>query len=124
MNSSSTFLEGPAGAGKTTRAIEHIRSLIESGATPGTILLLTPHRSYTFPYRKAFDKQTWYALGKATMGGLARRYVSLFWPAILPNTRYELSDSIEPTFLTYEVAQYHMARLVAPLVEEGDFSDL
>ena len=121
---SSTFLEGPAGAGKTTRATEHIQSLVGAGAAPGSILLLTPHRSYTFPYQETFDQQTWYALGKATIGGLARRYVSLFWPEILPHSKYELSESLEPTFLTYEAAQYYMARLVSPLVEQGYFSDL
>jgi len=124
LNTSSTFLEGPAGAGKTTRATQHIQSLIEAGVAPGTILLLTPHRSYTFPYQEAFDQQTWYALGKATIGGLARRYVSLFWPEILPHAKYPFAESLEPTFLTYEAAQYYMARLVSPLIEQGYFSDL
>ena len=41
------FLEGPAGAGKTTLAIERIQALISNGVSPGSILLLTPHRSYT-----------------------------------------------------------------------------
>ena len=123
-DSTSTFLEGPAGAGKTTRAISRIQSLIDSGVPPGTILLLTPHRSYTLPYREAFDHQTWYALGKATIGGLARRYVSLFWPEIPPRAKYSFLEDEEPTFLTYEVAQYFMARLVSPLLEQGYFSDL
>ena len=91
------FLEGPAGAGKTTHAIARIQSLIEGGVSPGAILLLTPHRSYTRPYEEAIDQNTWYALGKATVGGLARRYVSLFWPAVpereLPSgSRSSLAD--------------------------------
>jgi len=118
------FLEGPAGAGKTTHAIARIQSLIESGVPPGAILLLTPHRSYTRPYEEAIGQDTCYALGQATVGGLARRYVSLFWPAIPPHSKYPFSASIEPIFLTYEVAQYFMARLVSPLVEQGYFADL
>ena len=120
----SIFLEGPAGAGKTTRGIAQIRSLVESGVSPSTILLLTPHRSYAVQYRGALDQQTWHALGKATIGGLARRYVALFWPEILPHSIYPFEGSLEPTFLTYEAAQFWMARIVSPLVEQGYFVDL
>lgn len=123
-DSPSLFLEGPAGAGKTTRAIERIKSLVEDGVSPDRILLLTPQRSYTLAYEAAFDQATWYALGKATVGGLARRYVGLFWPLVLTHSGYPFSKSIQPTFLTYEVAQYFMARLVSPLIEEGYFADL
>ena len=119
------FLEGPAGAGKTTLAIERIRSLIDDGVAPDSILLLTPHRSYTLAYEEAFDQRSWYGLGKATIGGLARRYVSLFWPEILhAHPKYPFVEGLEPTFLTYEVAQYFMARLVSPLIEQGYFADL
>ena len=86
------------------------------------ILLLTPQRSYTLPYQEALDLKTWYALGKATIGGLAQRYVALFWP-LLPQ-KYAFSNELEPTFLTYEVAQFFMARRVAPLIEQGYFADL
>ena len=123
-DSPSLFLEGPAGAGKTTRAIERIKSLVEEGVSPDRILLLTPQRSYTLAYEEAFDQATWYALGKATVGGLARRYVGLFWPLVLAHSGYPFSKFIQPTFLTYEVAQYFMARLVSPLIEEGYFADL
>ena len=113
------FLEGPAGAGKTTLAIERIQSLISNGVSPDSILLLTPHRSYTLAYQKAFDQRSWYELGKATIGGLARRYVSLFWPEVLEHSKCPFARGREPTFLTYEVAQYFMARLVSPLIEQG-----
>ena len=116
------FLEGPAGAGKTTQAIERIRSLIDNGVSPDHILLLTPHRSYTLAYEEAFDQQSWYGLGKATIGGLARRYVSLFWPEVLAHSKYPFVPGQEPTFLTYEVAQYFMARLVSPLSDRTGIS--
>ena len=118
------FLEGPAGAGKTTLAIERIQSLISNGVSPASILLLTPHRSYTLAYEKAFDRRSWYELGKGTIGGLARRYVSLFWPEVLEHPKYPFARGQEPSFLTYEVAQYFMARLVSPLIEQGYFADL
>ena len=118
------FLEGPAGAGKTARCIERVRRLVEGGTPASSILLLTPHRSYARPYEQAFDRTTWQALGKATIGGLARRYVSLFWPLVQQRQKYPFPTATEPTFLTYEAAQYIMARLVAPLVEQGFFAEL
>ena len=118
------FLEGPAGAGKTTLAIDRIRSLIDGGVSPDSILLLTPHRGYTLSYEEAIDQRSWYGLGKATIGGLARRYVSLFWPEVLAHSTYPFVRGQEPTFLTYEVAQYFMARLASPLIEQGYFADL
>ena len=102
------FLEGPAGAGKTTLAIERIQALISNGVSPGSILLLTPHRSYTLAYEDTFDQRSWYGLGKATIGGLARRYVSLFWPEVLEHSKYPFARGQEPSFPTYEVAQYFM----------------
>ncbi len=90
---------------------------------PEKILLFTPQRSYTLQYENAFDAQTWYRLGKATIGGLAGRMVGLFWP-LVDRQKYPFADELPPAFLTYEVAQYFMSRLVKPLIEEGYFSDL
>ncbi|MEM8484410.1 MAG: UvrD-helicase domain-containing protein [Bacteroidota bacterium] len=119
----SRFVEGPAGSGKTSYAIGHIQRLIESGVEPEQILLFTPQRSYTLQYEQAFDTQTWYRLGKATIGGLAGRMVGLFWP-LVDREKYPFESQQSPAFLTYEVAQYFMSRLVKPLIEEGYFSDL
>ena len=116
------FLEGPAGAGKTSLAIRRIGMLLEDGVPADQILLLTPQRSYTLPYQEAFGLKEWYALGKATIGGLAQRYVGLFWPLL--SDRYAFEAGVEPTFLTYEVAQYFMSRIVSPLIEQGYFTDL
>lgn len=121
-NAPSMFVSGPAGSGKTTLGISRINALIESGTPADRILLLTPQRSYTLPYQEAFDLKTWYALGKATIGGLAKRFVSLFWPTVPDEMGFDVSR--EPTFLTYEVAQYFMARLATPLIEQGYFADL
>ncbi len=120
----SLFLEGPAGTGKTTHAITRIQRLIEQGVYADEILLLIPQRSYTLPYEEHLDPLVWQRLGKGTVGGLAQRMVSLFWPLVMETSSYSFSEDKEPTFLTYEVAQYFMARIVAPLVEQGYFAAL
>ena len=118
------FLEGPAGSGKTEAAISRIKHLIGQGAHADEILLLVPQRSYTIPYEEALDAATWYRLGKATLGGIAQRTVTLFWPLVLETSKYNFEEEKEPTFLTYEVAQFIMAKLVAPLLQQGYFAEL
>ncbi len=117
------FLTGPAGAGKTGLATERILELVAAGVAPEQILLLTPQRSYTLHYQDAFDRATWYRLGKATIGGLAGRIVALFWP-LVTTQKYPFSGEVAPSFLTYEVAQFFMSQVVSPLIEQGYFTDL
>jgi hypothetical protein len=52
-----------------------------------------------------------------TAGGLARRMVELFWPLVAQDAGFAHPDQ-PPVFLTLETAQYYMARLVRPLLEE------
>ena len=97
--------------------------MIDRGVAPEEILLLTPQRSYTLQYQEAFDQTTWYRLGKATIGGLAGRIVGLFWP-LVSREQYPFDENKQPAFLTYEVAQFFMAQVVSPLIEQGYFADL
>ena len=118
------FLEGPAGTGKSSQAVARMDALIDQGVPPDEILLLTPQRSYTVFYEEQLDTLTWHRIGKATVGGVAQRMVSLFWPLVVEVSSYSFDEDRPPTFLTYETAQYFMARHVFPLIEQGYFSEL
>ena len=120
-----TLLTGPAGCGKTTAAVARVLALIESGAPADSVLLLTPQRGLQNPYLEAIANQP-YAGGEvtpATMGGLARRMVDLFWPLAAEAAGFAHPDR-QPTFLTLETAQYYMAHLVRPLIETGFFESV
>jgi hypothetical protein len=56
----------------------------------------------------------------STVGGLAQRMVDLFWPMVAEEAGFGQPD-LPPTFLTLETAQYYMARLVRPLLDQGAF---
>ncbi len=127
------FLEGPAGAGKTTFGVEWMCQLLEHGVRPETILVLTPQRTLQEPYRLA---QQYGVSTKgsrrapagsyvtlATIGGLARRMIELFWPLVGEAAGFAHPEH-PPVFLTIETAQYHMARLVRPLLEAGYFESV
>lgn len=118
-----TFLEGPAGTGKTTVGIERVLHLLESGVTADSILVLAPQRTLSLPYSEALRRSDLIAGGQVsilTVGGLARRMVDLFWPLIAKEVGFKEPDR-PPTFLTLETAQYYMAQLVKPLLNQGFF---
>ncbi|PKN90963.1 MAG: hypothetical protein CVU44_21900 [Chloroflexi bacterium HGW-Chloroflexi-6] len=120
-----TLLSGPAGCGKTTAAVARILALIEGGAPADSILLLTPQRGLQNPYLEAIASQP-YAGGEitpATMGGLARRMVDLFWPLAAQAAGFAHPDQ-PPVFLTLETAQYYMAHLVRPMLDQGFFESV
>lgn len=118
-----TFLKGPAGSGKTTAGVEHLRALLSAGMNPTSILILVPQRTLAAPYINALQQVDLPAgpmITILTAGGLARRNIELFWPAISAAASFAHPNQ-PPTFLTLETAQYYMAHLVRPLLEEGFF---
>jgi hypothetical protein len=117
------FLSGPAGCGKTTAAVERMRALLNAGLPGESILMLTPQRTLQEPYLDLLYSPERGAGGEvtpATIGGLARRMVDLFWPLAAEPAGFARPDQ-PPGFLTLETAQYYMAGIVRPLLEQGYF---
>ncbi len=126
------FLEGPAGAGKTTCGRERLRFLLDQGVPAGDILLLVPQRVYANPYLPARfeaglenDPEPQNGPGEAvqalTLAGLAQRAIEKFWLLAASEAGFAAPDR-PPVFLNVETAQYFLARVIAPLLEEGYFS--
>lgn len=121
------FVQGNAGAGKTTVGVERMRYLLSQGISADTILMLTPQRTLQEPYLDLLFSPERIAGGEvtsATIGGLAKRMCDLFWPLAAEQAGFKNPD-LPPIFLTLETAQYYMAHLVRPLIEEqGYFQSL
>lgn len=123
---SKLFVSGPAGTGKTTAGVERMRYLLTQGVSGESILMLTPQRSLQEPYLDLLYSPERSAGGEvtpATVGGLARRMVDLFWPVAAEAAGFANPDQ-PPVFLTLETAQYYMAYLVRPLLDEGYFESV
>lgn len=110
------FVDGPAGAGKTTAAAFRLLALLESGISGAEILIMAPQRGALRPYQRALR-----ASGYAgplplmlTIGGLARQMCGQFFPLAAAGMGFGDPEA-PPVFLTLETAQYVMARLVDPL---------
>ena len=101
------FLEGPAGAGKSSAAVARLLALLEAGVPGGSILLWVPQRTLGLPYLQALRQPGTAAGGipsLLTIGGLARRMVDLFWPLVAERSDFANPD-LPPAFLTLETAQ-------------------
>jgi hypothetical protein len=115
-----TFLEGPAGTGKTDRAVAHLRDLLHANLHSEGVLVIAPQRSLLRPYQDALrqaDLPGGDEVETLTIGGLAKRSVDLLWPAIAREAGFTNPDR-PPTFLTLETAQYYMERVVQPFITE------
>jgi hypothetical protein len=120
------FLEGPAGCGKTTASVERLLHLMAQGVPGSSILVLVPQRTLAAPYQAALDTPGVVAGGPVTVltvGGLAQRMVDLFWPLVAAAAGFAHPEE-PPVFLTLETAQYYMAHLVAPRLEQGLFDSV
>ncbi|WKZ48876.1 MAG: hypothetical protein QY306_05855 [Anaerolineales bacterium] len=123
---SKLFVSGPAGTGKTTAAVERMRLLLAQGVPGESILMLTPQRTLQEPYLDLLYSPERRAGGEvtpATIGGLARRMCDLFWPLAGEAMGFAHPHQ-PPVFLTLETAQYYMAHLVRPLLDEGYFESV
>lgn len=123
---SKIFLEGPAGTGKTTAGVERVLHMMAAGVRGDSILLLAPQRTLLEPYTLALRHPGVSAGGMVavlTVAGLAQRSLDLFWPLAAEQAGFARPDRL-PTFLTLETAQYYMARLVRPLLDQGCFDSV
>ncbi len=123
---SKIFLSGPTGCGKTTTGVERMRSLLEGGIRPDSLLILAPQRTLHEPYLAALRGPEASPGGEVTlvtMGGLTRRIVDLFWPLAAEAAGFAHPDQ-PPVFLNLETAQYYMAHIVHPLLDEGYFKSV
>ena len=123
---SKLFLRGPAGTGKTTVGMERMRALLNAGIPAGQMLILTPQRTLQDPYLNIIHSPDMAPGGEvtpATVGGLARRMVDLFWPLATEMAGFAHPEN-PPVFLTLETAQYYMAHLVRPHLDEGWFDSV
>ncbi|PJF31897.1 MAG: hypothetical protein CUN51_02850 [Candidatus Thermofonsia Clade 1 bacterium] len=116
------FLEGIAGSGKTTYAVQHMLAWLESGVDPSRLLIIVPQMPSARPYQLALHESA-YSGGSPiikTFAGFAREAVSAYWTEIAGALGAD--PSREPIFLNIETAQYFMARFALPRIEHGEFA--
>jgi hypothetical protein len=122
----SLFVTGKAGTGKTTAVVEHLGRLISHIDNPDSILILAPQRSLLKPYADAIasvDFRYPAPHSLLTIGGLAQHSISLFWPLIAKEVGFKQYKK-SPVFLSLELTQFYLSRVIDPLLEQGFFSSI
>lgn len=117
------FVEGIVGTGKTTAAIERIKSLLKAGVPADSILLIVPQATLALPYRTALRRsrlKTNTTIKVWTLGSLTYEMVDLFWPLIAEEAGFAHPQA-RPRFLSLEMVQYYMTRLVEPVISQHDY---
>ena len=120
------YVAGPTGAGKSAALAHRMLHLLSAPIRGESILILVPDRGRRTTIEAAIQAAGLGPHGRPTITtyyGLARQMVELFWPAIAGEVGFA-HPAHEPTFLTYETAQYLMHQVSRPLVERGAFADL
>jgi len=121
---SSLYLSGPFGSGKTTAGVERVKQLLHDGQHANSILILAPQRTILNPYSLALQNEPQgLSVNLLTIGGLAQHCVDLFWPLVSAQAGFGIPNA-PPTFLTMETAQYFMAFVVRPLLDQGYFDSV
>jgi hypothetical protein len=119
-----TFLTGPAGTGKTTRAVEQLRHLLARNVPPHSILVLVPQLTLARPYRLVQQDPALPAAGTVdifTLNGLARGVIDLFWPLAAVSGSFGRPQS-PPVFLDIEQSQYYLRQAIDPLLKDIYFN--
>jgi ribosomal protein S27AE len=120
------FVRGPAGAGKTTALQRRLVSLLAAGVPSYTVLTLLTEPDAADGYSAALAEAgmgPYSDLHLVTFSGLAREMVALFWPLIARPAGFAAPHR-PPVFLSYDLAQIHMKRVIAPMLEAGAFEGL
>ncbi len=117
------WLEGGAGSGKTRTGVERALYLLERGAPAESILVFVPQRSLAQPYIDALRQQKDFRGGQIavhTIGSLSRQMVELFWFLVAERAGFQHPHDL-PNFLSLELAQYFMTKVIEPLVSQRDY---
>jgi hypothetical protein len=97
-----------------------------SGVPGDSILVLLPQHTLSEPYKRVLqlpELPGGRLANVTTINGVIQRMLGLFWPLIASKAGFNYPYQ-PPRFLTLETAQYFMAYLVRPLLEQGYFDSV
>ena len=120
------FLEGPFKSGKTSTGTAFLRKAAAVSDPSRQILVLTPQRSLSNPYR-ATTRNPDFPSGVlptiTTLTGLSRQFIRLYFPQIAGSYGFQKPHQ-QLVFLSMETAQYFIRQICTPLLEKRYFLEI
>lgn len=118
-----TFIEGPAGSGKTAFGAEYLRDLLNSPIQGNSILIVVPQQHLAAPYQTVIHaEKPIFKPVITTHSSFARQMLQRFWPLVAQ--KIETKAQQEPSFASVSLAQYYMLPFVKPAIESGLFDSI
>jgi hypothetical protein len=121
-----SFLQGPAGTGKTITLQRRLSHLLQSGEPAYTILVLVAEPEHTSAFLDAVHQTApgaYADLQITTYTNLAREMLTLFWPLLARPAGFVHAHR-PPTFLSYDLAQLLMWQTLDPMLADGALANL
>ncbi|MEM9775902.1 MAG: UvrD-helicase domain-containing protein [Chloroflexota bacterium] len=115
------YLTGIAGTGKTTVLEERFGSLLDSGVSSESILVIVGDSAHRERFQQIADQSQQNALHNLTLTtffGFAREAVMFHWPQIAGRAGFH-NQLRPPLVLTYDMAQTMMWQIVGPMLKDG-----
>ena len=120
------ILYGGTGTGKTERLMNEYEDLIQKKNIPSDkILVLVMNRNQSLKWRKKIELKQSNKILRTSFFGFIQQEITNFYPIILEQCPEIKTYTVKPAFLTFEVSQYLLTKLIEQRrMLSGAFSEL
>lgn len=121
-NDKKIILKGVTGSGKSTLLMQRYKYMVEELKIPSEkILILLLNRNQSLGWRKKVTLKSSGNIWRKSYFGFIQEELTRYYPIVLKDCPYIGKKSIEPTFLTFETAQFLLKLLIDKKREKPEF---
>jgi len=120
----SLLIKGFTGSGKTKKLIDIYQKLLEQGKRTDGILVLVRNRRQSIIWRKSINIKKASSIRIQSYFGFIQGEIKKYWSLISSDIDGFKKGTLEPTFLTTEVSQFILNKLVDEFRKQGRFMDI
>jgi len=113
VNGSKVILKGPTGSGKSTILLERYRYMVETLGIPSeSILILLLNRTQSLEWRTKTVLKSSGNIWRTSFYGFIQGELKTYYPTAVKNCNDIINKGLKPVFLTFESAQFLVAKVI------------